>query len=83
MMMLKLYGRVLSMLGSERRLAVVLALANIVVAMAQFAEPILFGRMVDVLTKSKPSGDGDTPVGVESVMACGFLRPCCRLPVAF
>ena len=73
MMMLKLYGRVLSMLGSERRLAVVLALANIVVAMAQFAEPILFGRMVDVLTKSKPSGDGDTPVGVESVMGLWIL----------
>ena len=55
MMMLKLYGRVLSMLGSEGRLAVVLAFANIVVALAQFAEPILFGRMVDVLTKTTPS----------------------------
>lgn len=68
MMMIRLYARVLSMLGSERRLAVMLALANIVVAMAQFAEPILFGRMVDVLTKASPSTAAETPIGIEPTM---------------
>ena len=70
--MLRLYGRVLSMLGAERRLAVVLAAANIVVALAQFAEPILFGRMVDVLTKTTPSAQevasAVAPVGIEPAM---------------
>jgi ATP-binding cassette subfamily B protein len=73
MMMLKLYGRVLSMLGSEGRLAVVLAFANIVVALAQFAEPILFGRMVDVLTKTTPSAPAETPFAMEPAMGLWII----------
>ena len=73
MMMLKLYGRVLSRLGSEGRLAVVLAFANIVVALAQFAEPILFGRMVDVLTKTTPSAPAETPFAMEPAMGLWII----------
>jgi ATP-binding cassette subfamily B protein len=80
MMMIRLYARVLSMLGSERRLAVMLALANIVVAMAQFAEPILFGRMVDVLTKATPSIAAETPIGIEPTM--GFWIVAALLSIA-
>ena len=80
MMMIRLYARVLSMLGSERRLAVMLALANIVVAMAQFAEPILFGRMVDVLTKATPSTAAETPIGIEPTM--GFWIVAALLSIA-
>jgi len=50
--MIKLYIRVLDLLGKEKRLAWLLAIANLLLACAQFAEPVLFGRIIDVLTKS-------------------------------
>jgi ATP-binding cassette subfamily B protein len=46
----RLYTRVLEMLGDESRLAWTLAIANLSLAAAQFAEPILFGRIVDALS---------------------------------
>src|SRR5215471_2626408 len=46
---LRLYGRVLGLLGSEARLGWLLALANVALAAAQFAEPILFGKIIDTL----------------------------------
>ena len=53
---LRLYGRVLMLLGSELRLAWVLAFANIALATAQFAEPVLLGRIIDKLTGSQTHG---------------------------
>jgi ATP-binding cassette subfamily B protein len=50
MSILAIYRRVLAQLGPEATLAVVLALANVAVAAAQFAEPLLFGRIIDRLT---------------------------------
>jgi ATP-binding cassette subfamily B protein len=47
---IRLYTRVLGLLAAERRLAIVLALANVAVAGLQFLEPVLFGRVIDVLT---------------------------------
>ena len=47
---LRLYGRVLTLLGPEGLLAWVLALANLVLAFALFAEPVLLGRIIDTLT---------------------------------
>ncbi|MDE2364120.1 MAG: glucan ABC transporter ATP-binding protein/ permease [Hyphomicrobiales bacterium] len=44
------YRRVLAQLAPEAALAILLALANIAVAAAQFAEPLLFGRIIDRLT---------------------------------
>ena len=44
-----LYIRVLNLLGSETRLGWFLALANVALAAAQFAEPVLFGRIIDAL----------------------------------
>ncbi len=46
---LRIYIRVLKELGSEYRLAIVLVLANLALAAAQFAEPVLFGRIIDKL----------------------------------
>ena len=43
----RLYIRVLDLLGSEARLGWILALANLALAIALFAEPVLFGRIVD------------------------------------
>jgi ATP-binding cassette, subfamily B, beta-glucan exporter len=50
MSLLRLYTRVLELLGKEARLGWILAGANLLLAGAQFAEPVLFGRIVDVLS---------------------------------
>src|SRR5260370_2808455 len=54
MSMLRLYMRVLELLGRAGGLGWVVAGANLVLAGAQFAEPVLFGLLVDVLS-GKPS----------------------------
>src|ERR1700716_2554355 len=54
MSLLRLYTRVLQLLGKEARLGWILAGANLLLAGAQFAEPVLFGRIVAVLS-GKPS----------------------------
>src|ERR1700687_3653140 len=56
MSLLRIYTRVLQLLGKEARLGWILAGANLLLACAQFAEPVLFGRIVDVLS-GKPSAD--------------------------
>src|ERR1700761_2230068 len=53
--LLRLYTRVLELLGKEARLGWILAIANLLLAAAQFAEPVLFGRIVDTLS-GKPDG---------------------------
>jgi len=49
----RLYTRVLVMLGEEARLGWILAVANLMLAGALFAEPMLFGRIVDTLAASQ------------------------------
>jgi ATP-binding cassette, subfamily B, beta-glucan exporter len=56
MSLFRLYRRVLKLLGKEARLGWILAGANLLLAGAQFAEPVLFGRIVDVLS-GKPASD--------------------------
>ena len=53
MSMLALYLRLMRALGPERRLAALLAFANVVLAGAQFGEPILFGRVIDALARPR------------------------------
>jgi ATP-binding cassette, subfamily B, beta-glucan exporter len=53
MKLLRLYLRVLELLGREARLGWVLALANLALAAAMFMEPVLFGRIVDTLANSQ------------------------------
>jgi ATP-binding cassette, subfamily B, beta-glucan exporter len=50
---LRVYRRVIGLLRAERGLAVTLALANVAVAALQFYEPVLFGKVVDLLTTAK------------------------------
>ena len=57
MSIFRLYGRVLALLGSESRLAWALALANMALASAQFAEPVLLGRIIDTLTGAQTRGE--------------------------
>src|SRR5438105_6851543 len=56
MSMLRLYTRVLELLGKEARLGWILAFANLLLATAQFAEPVLFGKIVDVLSGRPQTG---------------------------
>src|ERR1700739_2769495 len=62
MSLLRLYTRVLDMLGKEARLAWILALANLLLAMSQFAEPVLFGRIVDALSGKSAPGASAWPL---------------------
>ena len=52
MRLLHAYRRVLSVLGADKRLAVALGLANIVLAGLQFLDPVLFGRVIGLLSDS-------------------------------
>src|SRR5882757_2499724 len=52
MKFLRLYIRVLALLGREARLGWLLAVANLALAGATFMEPILFGRIVDTLANA-------------------------------
>jgi ATP-binding cassette subfamily B protein len=56
----RLYGRVLKKLGSDARLGWLLALANVALAVAQFAEPVLFGRVINVLAGAHGNGISGT-----------------------
>jgi ATP-binding cassette subfamily B protein len=49
---LKLYGRVIGSLGRDLRLGVVLSVANVIVAALQFLDPVLFGRVIGLLSRS-------------------------------
>ena len=60
MPLLRLYIRVLTLLGKEARLGWILAGGNVLLAAAQFAEPVLFGRIVDVLSGNASAGPLET-----------------------
>ncbi|MBZ0138648.1 MAG: glucan ABC transporter ATP-binding protein/ permease [Pseudorhodoplanes sp.] len=59
MKLLRLYMRVLHLLGPETRLGWFLTVANVALAAAQFAEPVLFGRIIDALAGAQ-GGRGTT-----------------------
>ncbi|MBL6077381.1 glucan ABC transporter ATP-binding protein/ permease [Belnapia sp. T18] len=52
---IRLYGRVLKLLWKDRWVAAGLATANIALAGLLFLEPVLFGRVVDVLSHASTS----------------------------
>jgi glucan exporter ATP-binding protein len=57
MKFVRLYSRVLVMLGPQARLGVLLVIASILLAVAAFAEPILFGRIIDSLISSQSKNE--------------------------
>ena len=68
MSFVRLYLRAIGLVGPDKGLAVGLAIAGIVLAFLGFAEPILFGKVVDALTK------GGAAMGLVGVWAgLGFL----------
>src|SRR5712691_10898534 len=54
--LVRLYARVLALLGPERKLGWILAGANLALAAAQFAEPVLFGKVIDTLAGAQSRG---------------------------
>ena len=52
MRFLSVYARVLGLLRPDRGIAIGLVLANLAVMGFQFAEPVLFGRVINLLTRS-------------------------------
>lgn len=60
MSVLQIYARVLGLLRPQLPLVAVLVAANLALAVAQFAEPILFGRIIDLMTQTQASGESLT-----------------------
>ena len=59
MRFLKIYQRVLSALGHDKRLAIMLGVANVIVAGLQFMDPVLFGRVIGLLSASDQMAAAD------------------------
>jgi ATP-binding cassette, subfamily B, beta-glucan exporter len=51
--LVQIYKRALGLLAPEKYLAIGLAAAGVVIAATQLAEPVLFGRVVDALSKGE------------------------------
>ena len=66
MSLIRLYLRVLDQLGDEARLAWIQAFAKLLLATAQFAEPVLFGRIIDVLTANPGAGNAAAAIPAQS-----------------
>ena len=56
MSVFSLYWRVLAELRGHAKLAYGLVVANLILAAAQFAEPMLFGRIIDLMTGAQTKG---------------------------
>jgi ATP-binding cassette subfamily B protein len=56
MFVIKIYVRVLGLLRPQSRLVIILVCANLALAGAQFAEPLLFGRIIDLMTRAQTPG---------------------------
>ncbi|MDK9698034.1 MAG: glucan ABC transporter ATP-binding protein/ permease [Siculibacillus sp.] len=64
----RVYVRALGLVGPDKGLAFGLAIAGVVLALLGFAEPILFGKVVDALTNGRPA------MGIVALWAgLGFL----------
>jgi len=82
MSILRLYTRVLELLGKEARLGWLLAVANLLLAASQFAEPVLFGRIVDVLSGKTVAGSSSAWPFLAAWVAFGLFTITCSAVVA-
>ena len=69
MSLFAVYARVLGELGTERRLGIILAVANILLAGVAFAEPMLFGALIDRLTTIQSAGGALTWSSINVLIA--------------
>ena len=86
MNLIRLYVRVLGQLGSEKKLGVVLTVANLALAGAAFAEPILFGKVIDTLAgaqaRSQPPSWSELFTLLGAWVAFGLFTIVCGTLVA-
>src|SRR6266702_3717767 len=82
MSIFRLYTRVLELLGKEARLGWLLAVVNLLLAGSQFAEPVLFGRIVDVLSGKTVAGSNSAWPFLMAWVAFGLLTIACSALVA-
>ncbi|TQF40954.1 cyclic beta-1,2-glucan ABC transporter [Bradyrhizobium sp. UNPF46] len=82
MSIFSLYTRVLELLGKEARLGWLLAFANLLLAASQFAEPVLFGRIVDVLSGKSVAGSTSAWPFLLAWVAFGLFTIVCSALVA-
>jgi ATP-binding cassette subfamily B protein len=82
MSIFSLYTRVLELLGKEARLGWLLAVANLLLAASQFAEPVLFGRIVDVLSGKTVAGSNSAWPFLIAWVAFGLFTIACSAVVA-
>src|ERR1700674_3328369 len=86
MKFIRLYARVLALLGPEARLGWLLAAANVALAATQFGEPVLFGRIIDALVgmqvRSGPPVWSDLLLLVGAWAAFGLFTTACGVLVA-
>ncbi len=80
--MIRLYARVLELLDKEARLGWLLALANLLLAAAQFAEPVLFGKIIDSLTATEGSAASSPWRLLAAWVAFGLFTIACGAVVA-
>ncbi|UPK35071.1 glucan ABC transporter ATP-binding protein/ permease [Bradyrhizobium sp. 186] len=82
MSIFRLYTRVLELLGKEARLGWLLAVVNLLLAGSQFAEPVLFGRIVDVLSGKTEAGSSSAWPFLIAWVAFGLFTIACSALVA-
>jgi len=66
---IKIYARVLGLLRPDRGIAIGLVIANLMVMAFQFAEPVLFGRVINLLTLSDTMTNKSVIHGAEFLLA--------------
>jgi ATP-binding cassette, subfamily B, beta-glucan exporter len=83
---LRLWARVLALLGPEARTGWLLGLANAALAAAQFVEPVLFGRIIDTLVGAQSTGAPLRTTGLAPLLAAwvafGLLTIVCGVLIA-
>lgn len=74
MNLIRIYLRTLGLLAPAARLAWTLAIANLLLAAAQFAEPVLFGRVIDTLSlaQNNPGAFRWSALGLLLAAWCAF-----------
>jgi ATP-binding cassette subfamily B protein len=81
--LIRLYIRVLALLKPNAALAWTLAIANLALAATQFAEPVLFGRVIDALSQNQgKAGFGQLTTLLLAWLAFGLFTIVCGTVVA-
>ena len=84
---IRMYTRVLKLLGHESSLGWTLAFANLSLAAAQFSEPVLFGRIVDALAGAQTTGAAPAWIDLMPLLAAwvafGLFAIVCGALIAF